>query len=304
MEIFESKKLYNLDRYFNHFIELHQLKKFPKILMLSGKKGSGKFTLVFHILNYIFDKKNYDLKNKEIQNDTSFTTQLKNKVFSNILFLSNNLENIKIDEIRKLKSTLLKSTINNLPRFVILDGVELFNINSLNSLLKLIEEPSINNYFILINNEEKKLLETVKSRCINHKIYINNKDRFEIIASLSKSFNIKQNIDYKSIDITPGNYLKYSRLCDEHEINFNDNYYSNISKLFFLYKKNKNLDYISICSYMTDIYFYKLCSNNKKYIEKYNSIRFYILKNLSDLTVYNLNINSVLNSISNKIKYV
>ena len=38
--------------------------------------------------------------------------------------------------------------------------------------------------------------------------------------------------------------------------------------------------------------------------EKYNSIRFYILKNLNDLTVYNLNINSVLNSISNKIKYV
>ena len=35
----------------------------------------------------------------------------------------------------------------NKPRFIIFDDVELFNNNSLNALLKIIEEPSKNNFF-------------------------------------------------------------------------------------------------------------------------------------------------------------
>ena len=50
--------------------------------------------------------------------------------------------NAKVDEIRNLKANLLKTPINNLERFIILDDVENFNINSLNALLKIIEEPS------------------------------------------------------------------------------------------------------------------------------------------------------------------
>ena len=57
-----------------------------------------------------------------------------------------------------LKSKLSKSSISNGKRFIILDDVETFNKNSLNALLKIIEEPSTNDYFILINNETKKSL--------------------------------------------------------------------------------------------------------------------------------------------------
>ena len=37
--------------------------------MLTGKKGQGKFTLVNHLMSYIFDKKNYSLKDKSILNE-------------------------------------------------------------------------------------------------------------------------------------------------------------------------------------------------------------------------------------------
>ena len=40
-------------------------------------------------------------------------------------------------------------------RFIIFDDVELFNHNSLNALLKLIEEPTKKNYFLLINNKSR-----------------------------------------------------------------------------------------------------------------------------------------------------
>ncbi|GIS77171.1 MAG: hypothetical protein CM1200mP13_05300 [Candidatus Pelagibacterales bacterium] len=56
-----------------------------------------------------------------------------------------------------------------MPRFTILDDVELLNINAANSLLKLIEEPSDNNYFILINSKRKKIIETIKSRALEKK---------------------------------------------------------------------------------------------------------------------------------------
>ena len=37
----------------------------------------------------------------------------------------------------------------NKDRFIVLDDIELFNQNSLNALLKIIEEPSNSNFFLL-----------------------------------------------------------------------------------------------------------------------------------------------------------
>ena len=59
--------LFGLDSKLDFLIKLYNSKKLPKILMISGKKGVGKFTLINHFLNYIFDKNNYDLKNKSIK---------------------------------------------------------------------------------------------------------------------------------------------------------------------------------------------------------------------------------------------
>ena len=49
-----STKLFGLNNYLLDLIKLHDQEKFPKVIMLSGKKGLGKFTLVNHLMNYIF----------------------------------------------------------------------------------------------------------------------------------------------------------------------------------------------------------------------------------------------------------
>ena len=49
-----------------------------------------------------------------------------------------------------------KSSFNNMPRFILIDNIENLNKNSVNALLKIIEEPNNNVFFILINNNEKK----------------------------------------------------------------------------------------------------------------------------------------------------
>ena len=153
-----SLVLYELEDKLNFLIKLYELKKFPRVLMLSGNKGIGKFTIINHFLNYVYAKENYDLKNYIINNETNFYKQYVSEVFQNIIHLSgNNYKNVKIEDVRYLKKTILKSTILKKERFIILDDVQLFNINSLNALLKLIEEPKSNNYFILINVKKKVL---------------------------------------------------------------------------------------------------------------------------------------------------
>ena len=67
----------------------------------------------------------------------------------------------------------IHSTISNKDRFIVFDDVELFNKNSLNALLKIIEEPSKKNFFILVNNGIKPMLETITSRSLEFKIMKN-----------------------------------------------------------------------------------------------------------------------------------
>ena len=48
-----SLKLFVLKEHFDNFVKLHRNKKLPKIILLTGEKGIGKFTLIFHFINYI-----------------------------------------------------------------------------------------------------------------------------------------------------------------------------------------------------------------------------------------------------------
>ena len=67
--------------------------------MISGPKGSGKFTLINHLLNYVYDKSNYTLKERIINKDTIFYKQYLNEVFSNIIYLSGDY--LKIPKLKK-----------------------------------------------------------------------------------------------------------------------------------------------------------------------------------------------------------
>ena len=167
---FFSTKLIGLDNYFDELINLYKSKNFPKALLLSGQKGLGKFTLINHFLNYIFAKSNYNYDKKEIDIESSIYKKTLSNSFQNILYLKNDgINRLKINDIRSLKSLLLKTNIDEGPRFIILDDVENINLNSSNALLKIIEEPSINNFFILIDNKQEDLIQTIASRCIKKK---------------------------------------------------------------------------------------------------------------------------------------
>ena len=53
-----SLNLFGLRENFDFISNLYLKNRLPKVLMLTGNKGSGKATLVNHFLHSIFDKEN------------------------------------------------------------------------------------------------------------------------------------------------------------------------------------------------------------------------------------------------------
>ena len=83
-----SNKLYCLNKHLVNLIDLLVKDKFPQILMLSGKKGQGKFTLIYHLMSYIFDKTNYDLKNTRVKETNILYNNIKKDFNPNIIYFN------------------------------------------------------------------------------------------------------------------------------------------------------------------------------------------------------------------------
>ena len=299
-----SINLYELNDEFKFLTNLYTSKKFPKVLMLSGPKGSGKFTLINHLMNFVYDPDNYNSLSKTINDKSSFYKQNSNNLFSQIIHLTGDFhKNVKIEEVRELKNKLLKSTISNKERFIILDDVELFNSNSLNALLKIIEEPSKNNYFILINNKTKPLIDTIYSRSLELKINLSNNDRIKIIEILIKNRDLDLSIDYKNINLSPGNFILFNNILKENNIMINHNFLANLEKITSLYKKNKDINLINLILHLIDIYFHDQIKIKKFNFEKIIENKNFVIDNINKFFIFNLNQNSLITAINNKINY-
>mgnify|MGYP000892840211 CR=1 FL=1 len=298
----KSLNLFGLINDFNFLKNIYKKKKLPKVLMLSGKKGSGKSTLINHLMFLIFDTSNYNEEKKEIKINSPFYNQFSNDIHSNIIYLAgSNFKQTKIEDIRILKSKIYQTSISNKPRFIIFDDVELFNHNSLNALLKIIEEPSKNNYFILINNKSKPLIDTIKSRCLDVKIILSEDNRKHIINSLVKKFDINLKIDPVNSHLTPGHLIKYNCILEEHKISLEDDLLKNLGILLNLYKKEKDIVFIEMTSFITDNYFGKLNLQNVYSNDKIIENKRFVLESINEFLIYKLNQNALLNNINNVI---
>ena len=125
--------------------------------------------------------------------------------------MSDGKKNIEILQVRELLNYLTKTSFNNLPKIILIDDCEYLNKNSSNSLLKVLEEPPENVYFFLIHNSQKNILETIKSRCIEFKIFLDQESKKKIINNITQSNYDIFHSDFKNNYFLPKFYLDY--LC-------------------------------------------------------------------------------------------
>ena len=180
--------LFGLHRYLDELIDLYNKKKLPNKILLSGQKGIGKSTLAYHLINYVLSQSedfSYDINSYKINKENKDYKLIQNGSNPNFnpIDVLPEKKTIDIDQIRNLIKKINKSSFNNKPRFVLIDNIEYLNINSVNALLKNLEEPNNNIFFILISTQ-KKIFPTLKSRCLQFKISLNNLESFNVLNKI------------------------------------------------------------------------------------------------------------------------
>jgi DNA polymerase-3 subunit delta' len=307
LEPSENTSIYGYKYFFNEIIELYNNGKMPNKILLSGKKGSGKSTFAYHLVNFFLSKDEelkYDLIKNKINSENKSYKLLQNNSHPNfyLIDLLAEKKNIDVAQIRKMISYTNKSTFNNQDRFIVIDNVEYLNKNSINALLKIIEEPNENIYFILINNSEKNMLPTLKSRCITFKIHFSFDDTVKICNQILNQ-NILNELNHDLINYycTPGEIIKLVQFAEEKQINLKDHDVSSIISLIIentYYKKNifiKNLLINFIELFLLKRY---KTSNNKNFL-----LNFYqsFIQKINNTEKFNLDEESLFLEFKSKI---
>jgi len=302
-----QKKLYGYHKEFNELVTLYKNKKLPSKIFFNGPKGIGKSTFAYHLINYIFSNKEeykYDLTNLEINNLNKSHKLILNNTHPNfhLVDIMEDKKIIEISQIRQMINYSTKSTFNNNERIILIDSVENLNLNSLNSLLKIVEEPNENTLFILIFDSNKNILNTLKSRCLKFNLYLSFSQSVEITNKILNSSILDLiSEDFLHYYNTPGDFINL--------INFGNSLNLNLKefdlKKFLIhlidagYYKNNTFIKNNIYKYI-ELYLVKLMkvstSKNKIYI-LYNES----MKKISNMKKYNLDQESIMIDLKTKL---
>ena len=297
-------ELYGFEDYFFEFIRLIEENRLPNKILLSGQKGLGKATFSYHLINYVLSSNEefkYDNKNLVIHPENHSFKTVVNKSNPNFILIDveKDKKSIDIDQIRKLILNLNKSSFNNKPKFVLIDNIDLLNIFTVNALLKVMEEPLPNVYFILINNEKKKF-STLFSRCINFRIYLTNKEIFQITKRLFKKdpYDII-NRDLINYYFSPGSLYNFFSFGLENGYNLKDLTLKELLSILINKKYYKDNHEIKILILeLIEFYFVKNLGSLKNHgFDKYN----YFIKRLFNINKYNLDEESYFIEFNNKV---
>ena len=174
-------KLIGHDNVFINLVNLLKNKNLPNKILLQGNKGIGKFMFADHFVNYVLsldEECKYDLKNFVINNNNKSQILNDKNVNPNIFKIQRSKDKkfIDVSQIRDMIKYQNKSSFNNKFKFILINDVGNLNLNSSNALLKSLEEPNNNVFFILTHNLGSKIEDTIKSRCINFKLFLKPKD--------------------------------------------------------------------------------------------------------------------------------
>ena len=301
LSVNNQNNLYGLEDEFYEFVKLYNNKKLPNKILLSGQKSIGKCTLAYHLINFILSQNeefSYNLDNLTInQENKSFKLILNGSHPNfNLIDINSEKKKIDIDQIRNLINNLNKSSLNSKPRFILIDNIEYLNINSINALLKILEEPNENTYFILINNN-KKITPTILSRCLNFKIALSNEKILTISNKLLNNniYNLI-NKDLLNYYLTPGKIYNLVKFSEEKEINLNNINLNNFLSLLINKAYYKEDNKIKIIVYdLVESFLLK----NISII--YSDLFSYFLKRINDTKNFNLDEESLFIEINTKL---
>ena len=304
-EIF-SKELSTFKKEINFISNLYINRKLPQTILFTGEKGIGKLNVAYHLINFILSKDEENeycmTTNKINSNNKTYNLLLKN-IHPNLFLISlkDKKKNIDIEQIKNMKNFLNITSFSNKPKIVLIDGSEHLNLSSSNSLLKSLEENLNNVFFILVHDVKKKLLTTIKSRCIQFKFFLNNEDREKRINEiLNNQFNDLSS-DFKNKYISPLFFKSLLEYCNKNNLQINDINLDNLLSDILKKKDYKKNEFVLKNFFLlVQLFLYKKIRN-----EQNNNKYFYLLKyfaqRFDDVAKFNLDFESYVLEFKNLI---
>tara|TARA_X000000950_G_scaffold216942_1_gene261066 strand:- start:319 stop:1251 length:933 start_codon:yes stop_codon:yes gene_type:complete len=299
-------KLLSFKVNFNELVNLSLRNKLPNKLIFSGNKGIGKSTFAFHFINYLFsndEEYSYNLANNEIDINNKSYKLISNNTHPNLLLIDSiDKKFIEISKIREIFNFTSKTSFSNKKRIVLIDNVEKMSINASNALLKILEEPSTNLFFILIHSSHKKIKSTINSRCIKFNFFINESEKEKIINNvIDNEFYAVLSSDFKIRYLPPKFYIDLHDFIKKEKFELDE---LNINSfLDYIFNKRNYLkdNFISEnLQILIEICFYKKILSRKNFKNDYKSFK-QTMNKINNMNKFNLDKDSSLLEIKNII---
>ena len=218
--------------------------------------GDKRVDLLFYALEF---SKMVMTKNIEDEEEKkSIEKKIENLQHSDIEVINRKNENIKIDEVRELIYDAIESAYSSPKKIFILCGIENLRKESSNALLKILEEPPKDVYFILLARS-LNIISTIKSRTIKFHLEGASNEELGVSKEIYYFFdgnenNIKR---YKENGIPLEEYedginsyedalsnIKAMKEYAKNEMENNENSSSDASFLEIIINYNRSIEYI------------------------------------------------------------
>ncbi len=143
--------------------------------LLSGPEGIGKATLAYRFARFVLaDAASRDMfgQSFDVPDDGTAARQVRALSHPGLLVIRRAYDmktkrfpsTIPVDEVRRLKTFLGRTSEAGAWRVVIVDRADELNISAANALLKSLEEPPPRTLFLLVSSAPGRLLTTIRSR--------------------------------------------------------------------------------------------------------------------------------------------
>jgi DNA polymerase-3 subunit delta' len=211
----------NLPSWLQRHINIFDNEEIHHAFIISGSKGIGKSILIESLAEKILNNK-ISLEN--------------NPDFHNLRILDEK-KLIGINQIHELRDKLYESSFLGKNKVAVINEIEKISIDGLNAILKILEEPPKNTYFLLSTNFLNQIPLTIQSRCFDLRI-----SSPEIQQSLEWLSDYQTKDALQALEVTNNLPIKAKYFLDNNLLDARYNFVKDVSDII---KEGKDIVSIS-----------------------------------------------------------
>lgn len=185
--------------------------------------------------------------------------------YVNIAAIEN--DEVKVAEIKKIIKNCELTAHNDLAKIIIIEELDLLNESAANALLKTLEEPTQNTFFLMFTRNYSEVLPTVKSRSLVYDIKFSQDDKYNY---LSYTFDMSKDAIEKSLQMSRNDINVIAKIkLEQHFWQLRNNLMkvlaNQVNPNVFLKEANPHFKdtLYWLTSLIIDVYYYKLEEQNQ-----------------------------------------